>query len=538
MRPSQRLMLPIAAILGLALPGAGAGQEPPANTPTLKVYSRETIVDVNVTDADGNPVRGLKRSDFTVEENGKPQAIHSFEEFDERPPAPAKPLGKLAPNEFTNAQPLPENGPVNLLLLDTLNALPEDAVREQQAVIDYIDRMPAGTQIAVLLLSTSGLHILQPFTAEPNLLRRAALSHMYEFGSSIDKWTRDWYSIDAMDQIAAYVSRIRGRKNLLWFIRGMPIALVRDGGYSWSDPDVGGGWTPPDMGVVYRLMDAYELLTAEQIAVYPVDPRGVGGLGMETMRAEAVADDLGGTAYYNTNDLGTAVASAIEHGSHFYTLSYFPPHHDDGHFHAIHIAVDLPGLRLIYRKGYNAELPQLHPPTSGPALMKASLEAKLPNATQLLFNVKVNLGARPAGAAGPAVEGALARKYRNAPLTRFDLLYTLELKQLAFAGGVGGGRSGSLEFDLAAYNSRRKLVTTLKQTAQLPLGSEQDPQALERPFEFSQQLDLPPGAIYLRVGILDRTSNKVGSLEIPLMVPKSGAVHKSLVSEPMEKPGN
>ena len=359
---------------------------------------------------------------------------------------------------------------------------------------------------------------------------------MYEFGTDIEKWTRDWYSVDAIDQIAAYVSRIKGRKNLLWFIPGMPIALVRDGGYSWSDPDVGGGWTVPDMGVVYRLMDAYELLTAEQIALYPVDPRGVGGLGMATMRAVAVADDLGGVAYYNTNDLGSAIASAIDHGSHFYTISYFPPHHDDGHFHSIHIAADLPGLRLVYRKGYNAELPQMHPPTSGPSLMKASLEARLPDATQLLFDVRVEPGTRPVSPSTPPVKGALAHKYRNAPLTRFDLTYTLELKQLAFADGPGGTRNGSLEFDIAAYNNRRKLVSSLKQTAKLPLAGDQDPQLPNLHFQFAQQLDLPPGPIYLHVGVLDRTSNKVGTLEIPLSVPRNEATRRTLVVAPIEKP--
>ena len=523
-----------AAILTVPIPGAG--QEPPSATPTIKVYSRETIVDVLVTDTSGTPVRGLKQSDFTIEENGKPQAIRSFAEFDQVPPAP-EPAPELGPNEFTNDQPLPETGPVNILLLDTLNANPPDVVHEQQAVMDYLEKMRPGTQIAVFLLSTSGLHTLQPFTCEPSLLRRAVQTKMFEFGADMDKWTRDWYSVDAIDQIAAYVSRIKGRKNLLWFTPGMPILLVRDGGYGWSDPAVGGGWTPPDMGVVYRLMDAYELLTAEQIAVYPVDPRGVGGLGMATMKAEAVAEDLGGVAYYNNNDLGSVIASAIDHGSHFYTLSYFPPRQkDDGHFHTIRIKVDLPGLSLVYRKGYNAELPQVHLPTSGPSLMKASLEAKVPNATQLLFDVQVEPGTRPAGPPDPPVQGALAHKYRNAPLTRFGLLYTLELSQVAFADGPGGTHNGSLEIDIAAYNNHRKLITTLKQTTKLPLDSDQDPQFLDQPYQFSQQLDLPPGPIYLRVGILDRTSNKVGTLEIPLTVPKGGAARRGLAADPAEKP--
>ena len=41
-------------------------QSPPLSTaPTLRVTSRETIVDVTVTDDKGNPVHGLKQKDFT-----------------------------------------------------------------------------------------------------------------------------------------------------------------------------------------------------------------------------------------------------------------------------------------------------------------------------------------------------------------------------------------------------------------------------------------------------------------------------------------
>jgi VWFA-related protein len=521
-------LIPSALVLAV---GAWACAQLPQDTPqqdssstgitTLKLYTREIVVDVSVSDADGNPVRDLKQSDFTIYENGKPQPIHSFAAYDEHP-APVEPPPELPPNVYTNFQPLPDTGPVNILLLDILNAQPADLVHEQQAMMDYLEKMPPGTQIAVFCLSTSGLHTLQPFTSEPSLLRRAAQTREVEFGTSMEKWTRDWYTTDAIDQIAGYVARIRGRKNLLWFTPHMPILLLHDGGYSWSDPDPRGGWAPPDMGVVNRLMDTFELLTAEQIAVYPVDPGGVQGLGMENLRAEAVAEGLGGVAFYNNNDLGSVIAHAIDNGSHFYTLSYYPPKKkDDGHFHSIKVEVKRPGLRLVYRKGYNAEDPRLHLPTSGTPLMNAALEAKVPSATQLLFNVAIQpQTTRPTDA---TVLGTLARKFRRAPLTRFDVVYALQPGQVAFADGPNGTRNGSLEFEAAAYGTNRKLVTTLKQAASLPLTGDQDPQAEsdDTPmFQFALHLDLPPGHVYLRVGILDRLSNKVGTVEIPITVPK------------------
>lgn len=520
MRHGPLPRIPLA--LMLILSAWACAQSPPdanlSTIPTLKLSTREIVVDVSVSDASGNPVRDLQQSDFTVYENNKPQPIHSFAEYNEQP-EPVEPPPELPPNVYTNFQPLPDTGPVNILLLDILNAQPADLVHEQQAMMDYLEKMPTGTQIAVFCLSTSGLHTLQPFTSEPALLRRAAQTREFEFGTSMEKWTRDWLTTDAIDQIAGYVARIRGRKNLIWFTPHMPILLLHDGGYGWSDPDPRGGWTPPDMGVVNRLMDTFELLTAEQIAVYPVDPGGVQGLGMENLRAEAVAEGLGGVAFYNNNDLGSVIARAIDNGSHFYTLSYYPPKRkDDGHFHSIKVEVNRPALRLVYRKGYNAEDPRLHLPTAGTPLMNAALEAKVPSATQLLFKVAIQpQTARPAG----TVLGTLAHKFRNAQLTRFDVVYALQPGQVAFSDSANGTRSSSLEFAAAAYGANRKLVTALKQNTSLPLDEGEDPLSDDAPmFQFAQHLDLPPGHVYLRVGILDRLSNKVGTVEIPLTVPK------------------
>jgi hypothetical protein len=40
----------------------------------------------------------------------------------------------------------------------------------------------------------------------------------------------------------------------------------------------------------------------------------------------------------------------------------------------------------------------------------------------------------------------------------------------------------------------------------------------KEPIRFFQQIDLPPGQLFIRVGVLDHTSNKVGTLELPLKV--------------------
>jgi VWFA-related protein len=477
-----------------------------STAPTIQVYSRETIVDVTVTDARGQPVHGLKQSDFTIAENGKPQPIRSFKEFGADPPAPTHALPRLPPGVYTNFQAAPTNGPVNILLIDALNSNYTLVDYAQKAILRYLQTIPPGTQVAVFWLSESGLHLLQGFTSDAPTLLRAVNTNRTDIGSNLEKYTRDWYTIDAFKQLSQYVAGVKGRKNLLWFTPGMPIDLMRDGGYSWGKAH------GIDMSEVHHIMDAYELLSAEQVAVYPVDPSGVHPFSVAQLRAEQVAEQSGGLALYNNNDIASLITKAIDHGAHFYTLSYVPPSRtEDGRFHHIAITVNRPGLHLIYRKGYNAEDPPVHIPNPGAPLMKAAMEGVAPAATQLLFDAQVDA----APATKPAVPGKTS--------VRFNILYLLPQSQIAFANGPDGTHNGSLEFDAIAYDDMRKRVALVSQTMKLPLTAEEYQQFTKTPFKFSQQLDLPPGQVTLRVGILDSVSNKVGTLEIPLLVSPTSA---------------
>ncbi len=498
-----------------------------STTPTIQVYSRETIVDVTVTDDQGNPVHGLKQSDFIIEENDKPQPIRSFKEFGAEAPPATHVLPSLPTGVYTNFQTAPTTGPVNIFLIDALNAGYTLVHYEQQAIIKYVQNMPPGTQVAVFWLSESGLHLLQGFTSDPGTLRRAVDTNRTDIGSNFGKWTRDWYTIAALKQISQYVAGIKGRKNLLWFTPGMPVDLIRDGGYARIADASAFISQPPDMNEVHRLMDAYELLSAEQVAVYPVDATGPNRLGVASLRAQQVADDSGGIALSNSNDITDLIAKAIDHGAHFYTLSYVPPTREDGHYHRIEIKLDRPGLHLVYRKGYNAERPPDHTPNPGPPLMKAAMEGNAPAATQLLFDAQIaavadlnamssNLPAAPSPTPSPRTQSV--RKAAPRTSVRFNILYLLPQSQIAFANNPDGTRTGSLEFNAVAYNDTRKRVALVSQTMKLPLTQEEYAEFIKTPFKFAQQLDLPPGQITLRVGILDTVSNKVGTLEIPLLV--------------------
>jgi VWFA-related protein len=496
-------------------------QEPPAqesSAPTLKVYSREIVVDVLVSDAHGNPVRGLKQSDFTISEDGSPQPLRSFAEygFDDQPPPPLPP--RLPPNVYTNFQAIPATGPVNILLIDALHSTPVEIVHSLKAADQYIHSMPAGTQLAVFWLAESGLHMLQGFTTDPALLRRAVETNRVDIGDTgDDAYTIAKLTLQALNQIAAYVAPIKGRKNLLWFVPDAPLLLLRDGGYGW-----GLFHDAPDMTLVHHVMDTYELFTTEQIAVSPIDTAGVHYLipsqQMHLMEAEAIAQESGGEAFYENNDFKALITQAIHDGSHFYTLSYIPPRpEEDGHYHTIKIESTLPGLHLVYRAGYNSEDPKQLPQYSGAGLVKAAMEGNAPVATQLLFDVQ----AAPSSAPAPSSATPPASK-NSVP---YDIRYLIPQSQLAFATTPDGIRTLAVEFNLNAYDIYGRLAASRNETLKLPLSPAKYQAFLRTPLQFAQHLDLPPGQITLRIGILDTTSNKVGTLEVPLTVTRSTGKH-------------
>jgi len=429
----------------------------------------------------------------------------------------------------------------------------------------------------VLGLSKS-LRTLQGATSDPALLSAAIDTMDYNMngGAGVyEQWcsqteTHARVTMEALDQIAADATAMKGKKNLLWFSVGLP----------WL---IGGSFRADCLPDYYSdMLKTYDLLAAAQISVYPIDVRGVQAMmpnafvtsegklwaatnllrdplygvaqqsfrqttAKEQLAMEAIAEETGGAAYYNVNDLASLMAQAVDKGANYYTLSYVPPgtKYDNGH-HSINVSVDQPGLHLVYRQSYDAVDPATIKPVPGLTLatiapdaangdMRAAMSRSMPISSQILFDVRVepsaatvksgassaNLsadqsGEKILGTLDPAVKAKLNGK----PLTRYSFYYDLAASQLAFVDGPNSTHNGSVELDIAVYDADAKLVTGLSQSVKMPLNDERYKQFIAGPFHFTQQIDLPPGQLFVRIGVLDRTSNKLGTLEIPLTVAK------------------
>src|ERR1700733_5430923 len=188
------------------------------------------------------------------------------------------------------------------------------------------------------------------------------------------------YTLDAINQLARYLAGIPGRKNLIWFSGSFPLDVLPDG--TISDPFM----TVASSEDEYR--ETTNLLTHAQVAVYPIDVRGAmtspnmdvsqsteiyqddikrfgadqikfhQETALENLTMTRMADDSGGHAFINNNDLVDAVNKAVAAGSHYYTLTYSPTNTNwNGEFRKIQVKLQQSGVTLAYRRGYYANDP-------------------------------------------------------------------------------------------------------------------------------------------------------------------------------------
>jgi hypothetical protein len=148
--------------------------------------------------------------------------------------------------------------------------------------------------------------------------------------------------------------------------------------------------------------------------------------------------------------------------------------------------------------------------------MKASMEGNAPVATQILFDVGVWPNYATNTAAG--TQTPTSAKTKPSKTVHYEIHYGFPGSEIAFTEDADGLLHGSLEFDVVAYDEFRKRVALLTQTVKLSMSLKEYDEFSWEPYQFVQQVDLPPGQISLHTGILDNTTSKVGTLEIPVYV--------------------
>jgi VWFA-related protein len=403
-------------------------------------------------------------------------------------------------------------------------------MRSREQAEKYLRQMPAETRVALLRLGNE-LQFVQGFTTDPEILI-AAMTDMkntvmtagaVNTPSCYARIVKNRLTLEALRQIGAMVEGIKGRKNVLWFTGPMEVN---------PSTAMGCGGDAPGLD------ETLDMLTAGEVTVNTINPNvpcmtpGVrceyGGVLLDREIVPATGGEI-----YGGNDMVGNLAKAVERGSNYYSLTYVPSHGNDGYFHHITVKVDRPGLELAYRPGYGADdltkaRAESRIPTTLAAetpepeknTMVASMARFAPVATQVVFDVKVAPTESKPGPTDAAVMGFPVAEVKDKPMVRYDVLYSFPANEIAFTDGQDGVYRGSLEFDVVASDVFGKLVTSVSRTMPLTLSVDEYAEFVKTPFQFAQQIDLPAGQMYVRVGALDGVSKKVGTVEVPLKVAK------------------
>jgi len=597
----------------LCLPACVSGQTAPASgapVTTIRTSSDLVVVDVVASDSQQNPVHQLTATNFTVLEDGKPQTVKIFEEHQTQTSAPLPPAPKLDPGMFTNYSIAPANGALNILLLDKLNT-PMDAqsvVRDQ--VLKYLKDVPPGTRIAIFSLTTQ-LRLLQGFTTNPEVLRALVqtkkgnqgasplmnnamegdqpgaddpmydteadvlgndpdaamiLANLQQFEVELQSFQlqlRARYTLDALNQLARYMSSLPGRKNLIWFSGSFPVNILPDPDIlSLSTPPskVPGAFTPdPFTGVASaedEFRETVDLLARSEVSVYPIDARGLMVAPMlsvtqsgSTMNRKPngfanantkffqqtseeqgtmlqMAQATGGKAFVNTNGLKEAVQKAINAGSNYYTIAYTPTDRKwNGDYRKIQIKLDRPGVTLAYRRGYFADDPNAPAhrnqaqnakpdPNQYSALRTAMLHGG-PEPTELIFAASV----RPASTDTEAtlVPGNQAGKKVSGPYRRYAVTFITSPKEVNWTVAPDGAHHCTLEFMTFVYDGDGMLLNTQSNGIGAAVPDAKFAALESGNLRYVQQISVPAkGEYYLRLGLRDAATDHVGAVELPV----------------------
>ncbi len=414
-------------------------QEPNSGipSPTVRVNTRMVLVDVVVIDKQGKPVTGLKPQDFVIEENGKKQQIAAFTTPEDASKVPA-PL-PLAPGIYSNKPEYrSEGGPVTVLLLDAANTPFRDQAYARWQMLKYVQEQLKPDQRVAVFTLTNQLRMLQDFTTDPNLLKAALqkikpreqdmqsavpppLSTAIGTGAdpaltttlammsgeaqafqsiqvSYELDRRVGVTLDAMRGLARVLGGMPGRKQVVWLTATFPFDLipenrnVTEAELAEALPDIHQtGLNTHAAGALAEtqrhahteeIREASAQLSAAQVAIYPVDVRGLmSGMEMEredsanrqlmdlsqragtrmsdvassqeTMRE--IAAETGGKVYVNQNEIKAGVDLVMADNNASYTLGYYPENKKwDGKFRTIKVKLDKDGTQLRARRGYYA----------------------------------------------------------------------------------------------------------------------------------------------------------------------------------------
>ncbi|HZN10275.1 MAG TPA: VWA domain-containing protein [Blastocatellia bacterium] len=139
----------------------------------IRLETELVQIDVVVSDAQGRLVRDLKREDFELLEDGRPQRVTHFAVGTAARPATWLTAARYSTKDPAKPAATEVRGRFVVLAVDDYHLAPENLMLTKRTLLRFVDQqMASGDQVAVT--TTSGtIGLFQQFTSERDVLQRA-----------------------------------------------------------------------------------------------------------------------------------------------------------------------------------------------------------------------------------------------------------------------------------------------------------------------------------------------------------------------------
>ncbi len=530
----------IGLLLGQPL-GAQQAQQDGAGTYVMKVQSNIVLTNVVVRDKKtGAVVRGLKASDFTVLENGKPQKVESFDfqNVDEAATLAEKTTvsGKATIADLLNRNlaAAPEalrDHRLIVMFFDLSSMQPEDIDRAIESAQDYVNKKMEPADLVALVSLETGLKMDQDFTSnKPALLQGLAKYNGTEGtgfagggdgttdgtsddGSSFTADDSEYNSLNtdrelyAIQTIAKSLERVDQRKSMMYFSGG----LTRNGIENQAS-----------------LRMATNAAVKANMAIYAVDTRGlqalppVGDASRGSLRGTAaysgaamqnqlnanfasqetlatLSSDTGGKAFFDSNDFAPAFQQVQRDTEAYYIVGFRSSNQArDGSFRHLSIKLNRADAKVEYRPGYYAPADFQHAKTQDREL-------------QLTEQLRSDL---------PATDVALYLQALYFRLAEGKYFVPISLivpgSQIPFVKN-GDRDKATLDVIGQVKNAQGIAVGNIRDTVKLALDQAQ--QVQRKNIQYSTGFTLAPGRYHLKFVVRENQTGQMGSFETDLQVP-------------------
>jgi VWFA-related protein len=550
----------IALILAaqLAFPAQQNAPGTPKGAYNFEVTTQLVIVNLSVKDKSGNLIEGLKASDFTIAEDGKPQQIKVFEyqrlEDAVLPPPALKTRDAQSvatPAPAPAPAPAPVQSPVAMriapaqagevkykdrrlmvLFFDQAGMPVADQIRAQQAALKFLHTQITQADLVAVMTYSTDLNVLQDFTDDRDRLTKViegltvGETGMADGSTGADNeedtgaaYTQDdsefnIFNTDrklaALESAAKMLAGLPEKKALVYFASGMSRTGIDNQA---------------------QLRATVNAAVRGNVAFYPVDARGLvasaplgdatqgspGGRGMysgSSQRAAqssfqaqqeslyTLASDTGGKAMLDTNDLSLGIVQAQKAISSYYILGYYSTNTAlDGRFRRIKVQLSKNlSAKLDYRSGYFAskEFKQF---------TSSDRERQLAEALML---------------GDPVTDLSLALEVNYFRLARDRYFVPVSVKipgsdiELARRGGAESTR---LDFIGQVKDAKGVLQGTVRDEITVKLKGETVGQLSKRNLEYDTGFSLQPGVYTVKFLARENETGKMGTFETKFVVP-------------------